>query len=193
MSKPSKRIPPKVLNVYANSVFNNAFICQILAKDPQHALKRTVEVTLADLLNDYSNLNYQYTTVKFQIIKVDGLNCYSKFKGHELTRDYVRSLIRVGTSRVDIFYDVFTKENIHVRIQTLAITSKTVSHSIQSKIRKKIISRYDEILTDISFDDLVKIILFGKLASESFEAGKKIYPLKNLEIMKSKVLTPYII
>ena len=37
-------------------------------------------------------------------------------------------------------------------------------------------------------DDLVKIVVNGKLASEIYHNAKKIYPLKRVEIIKSKVI-----
>jgi small subunit ribosomal protein S3Ae len=192
MSKPSKKSPLLVYNVHADSVFKDKVIAQILGREPEKILKRTVETTLADILEDFTNLYYQYIKIKFQIVKVDGQEAYTKFKGHEMTRDYIRSLIRVGTSRVDVFYDLITSDNIHCRIQTLVITAKRVSHSKQTAIRKKVIEVYDEKLKNISLDDLVQYMLFGKMAADALQAAKKIYPIKKVEIMKSKILTPYL-
>jgi len=192
MSKPLKKSPLLIYNVHTDSVFKDKVIAQILGRESEKILKRTVETTLADLTEDFSNLYYQYIKIKFQIVKVDGQEAYSKFKGHEITRDYIRSLIRVGTSRVDIFYDLITSDNIHCRIQTLVITAKRVSHSKQTEIRKKVIEMYDEKLKNISLDDLVQYMLFGKMATDALQAAKKVYPIKKVEIMKSKILTPYI-
>jgi small subunit ribosomal protein S3Ae len=192
MSKPSKKSPLLIYNVHADSVFKDKVIAQILGRESEKILKRTVETTLADLTEDFSNLYYQYIKIKFQIVKVDGQEAYSKFKGHEITRDYIRSLIRVGTSKVDVFYDLITSDNIHCRIQTLVITAKRVSHSKQTEIRKKVIEMYDEKLKNISLDDLVQYMLFGKMATDALQAAKKVYPIKKVEIMKSKILTPYI-
>jgi ribosomal protein S3AE len=35
-------------------------------------------------------------------------------------------------------------------------------------------------------------MLFGKMATDALQAAKKVYPIKKVEIMKSKILTPYI-
>ena len=37
-------------------------------------------------------------------------------------------------------------------------------------------------------DDLIKTVVNGKLASEIYHNAKKIYPLKRVEIIKSKVI-----
>jgi small subunit ribosomal protein S3Ae len=191
MSKQSKKSPLLIYNVHADSVFKDKVITQILGREPEKILKRTVETTLADLTEDFSNLYYQYIKIKLQIVRIDGQEAYSKFKGHEITRDYIRSLIRVGTSKVDVFYDLITSDNIHCKIQTLVITAKRISHSKQTEIRKKVIEMYDEKLKNISLDDLVQYMLFGKMAADVLQAAKKIYPIKKVEIMKSKILTPY--
>jgi small subunit ribosomal protein S3Ae len=191
MSKQSKKSPLLIYNVHADSVFKDKVITQILGREPEKILKRTVETTLADLTEDFSNLYYQYIKIKLQIVRIDGQEAYSKFKGHEITRDYIRSLIRVGTSKVDVFYDLITSDNIHCKIQTLVITAKRISHSKQTEIRKKVIEMYDEKLKNISLDDLVQYMLFGKMAADVLQAAKKIYPIKKVEIMKSKILSPY--
>lgn len=193
MSKAVKKAPPKIYNVHADSIFKDKLVAQILGREPNSILKRTIEVTLAELFEDYTNLYYQYVKLKFQIIRVEGNEAYAKFKGHELTRDYVRSLIRVGTSAVYAIYDLYTIENIHCRIQTLAITTKRVSHSKEKAIRKAIWSIYDAKLKSVSLDDLVQYIILGKLAADILVEAKKIYPLKKVEIIKSKVLTPYLL
>jgi Ribosomal protein S3AE len=192
MSKSSKKAPVYVYNVHANSVFKDKVIAQILGKTPDSILKRTVETTLADLLDDQNNIYFQYIKLKFQIIKVDGYEAYSKFKGHEMTRDYVRSLVRPGTSRVDTFYDVYTTDNIHCRLQALAITAKHVGHSVESEIRKAVTKKFEELLSNVSLDELISKTFLGNVSAELNAAAKKIYPLKKFELIKSKVLTKYI-
>ena len=55
----------------------------------------------------------------------------------------------------------------------------------------KVASEYNEVELwgdKKSFDELVKIVVNGKLASEIYHNAKKIYPLKRVEIIKSKVI-----
>jgi len=190
-AKAIKKAPPKIFNVHVNSVFKDKVVGQILGREPEHILRRTVETTLADLFEDYTNLYYQYVKLKFQIVKVDGGEAYAKFKGYELTRDYVRSLIRPGTSAVYAIYDITTKDNIECRITTLAITAKRVSHSKESKIRKKIWELCEEKLSNLNLDDLVQYVCLGKFSADVLIEAKKIYPLKKVEVIKIKLLTPY--
>lgn len=192
-TKAIKKAPPKIFNVHVDGVFKDKIIGQILGREASHVIKRTVETTLAELFEDYTNLYYQYVKLKFQIIKVDGTEAYAKFKGYELTRDYVRSLIRVGTSAIYAIYDVNTTDNIHCRIQTLAITAKRVSHSKESLINKSIWKVCEEKLSNLSLDDLVQYVCLGKLSADILIEAKKIYPLKKVEVIKIKVLTPYVI
>ena len=45
------------------------------------------------------------------------------------------------------------------------------------------------LIADCEVDDLVKVCVNGKLASEIYHNAKKIYPLKRVEIIKSKVIS----
>ncbi len=186
-----RKAPPKVYNVHVDGVFKNKVVAQILGREGS-VLKRTIEVTLADLVEDYTNLYYQYIKLKFQIVGVDEQELFAKFKGHELTRDYVRSLVRVGTSAVYAVYDFNTTDNIHFRIQVLAITAQRVSHSKESAIRKRIWKVCEEKLPKMSFDEAAEYIYLGKLAADINQEAKKVYPLKKVEVIKSKVLTPFL-
>ncbi|HLI46175.1 MAG TPA: hypothetical protein VKU94_03180 [Geobacterales bacterium] len=189
--KAIRKAPPKTFNVHVNGVFKDKVIGQILGREPEHILRRTVETTLAELMDDYTNLYYQYVKLKFQIIKVEDNEAYAKFKGYELTRDYVRSLVRPGSSAIYAIYDVVTKDNVECRIQALAITAKRISHSKESLIRKRIWQVCEEKLSNMSLDDLVQYVCLGKLSADILIEAKKIYPLKKVEVIKIKILTPY--
>ena len=55
-------------------------------------------------------------------------------------------------------------------------------------MRKTIEDLLVEAAAERSFDDLVSVCVNGKLASEIYHKAKKIYPLKRVEIIKSKVI-----
>jgi small subunit ribosomal protein S3Ae len=105
----SKRDPwalKKWFSVHAPSYLGGVFIAEVPAAEPQKLLMRTLEVSLYDLTKDISHLPIK---LKFQIHKVDGLQAFTRFKGLELTRDYLRSLVRKGTSKVAAVAEVKTK------------------------------------------------------------------------------------
>ncbi len=46
----------------------------------------------------------------------------------------------------------------------------------------------NEIASEKTFEELVEGIVTGKIASEIYHQAEKIYPLKRVEIIKTKVL-----
>ncbi len=59
---------------------------------------RTIEVTLGELTSDAGANN---TKLTFKITDVGSDSAYTEFVKHELTRDYLRSLVRRGASKVE--------------------------------------------------------------------------------------------
>ena len=140
---------------------------------------------MRELTGDFSK---QYIKLRFEIDNVAGDVANTKFTGHKTTTDYVRSMIRRGTSRIDASAIVTTKDGRKIKLQVLAVTIRRAKSSQQRYMRSVIEDLILETASEKTFDDLVKIVVNGKLASEIYHNAKKIYPLKRVEIIKSKVI-----
>ena len=99
-----------------------------------------IEVTLYDITGDLTQVHVH---LYFQIIEVKGDKAYTRFKGHELSRDYMRSLIRRKSSKIQGIFDVVTKDGYKLRITAVTLTSYRCKTSQKKAIRK--------IMRDISF------------------------------------------
>ena len=75
-----------------------------------------------------------------------------------------------------------------IKLQVLAVTIRRAKSSQQRYMRSVIEDLLREAASEKSFDELVKVCVNGKLASEIYHNAKKIYPLKRVEIIKSKVV-----
>jgi small subunit ribosomal protein S3Ae len=140
---------------------------------------------MRELTGDFSK---QYIKLRFEIDNVAGEVANTKFTGHKTTTDYVRSMIRRGTSRIDASTVVTTKDDRKLKLHVLAVTIRRAKSSQQKFMRKTIEDLLIETAAEKSFDDLIKTVVNGKLASEIYHSAKKIYPLKRVEIIKSKVI-----
>ena len=165
--------------------FEDKEIGETPAKDPELLIGRGVEVTMRELTGDFSK---QYIKLRFEIDNVAGEVANTKFTGHKTTTDYVRSMIRRGTSRIDASTIATTKDGRKVKLQVLAVTVRRAKSSQQRYMRKVIEDLLVEAAAEKSFDDLIKSVVTGKLASEIYHNAKKVYPLKRVEIIKSKVI-----
>ena len=79
-------------------IFGDKEIGETPAKDADLLIGRGVEVTMRELTGDFSK---QYMKLRFEIDSVAGEVANTRFTGHKTTTDYVRSMIRRGTSRID--------------------------------------------------------------------------------------------
>ncbi len=165
--------------------FEDKEIGETPAKDAKLLIGRGVEVTMRELTGDFSK---QYIKLRFEIDNVAGEVANTKFTGHKTTTDYVRSMIRRGTSRIDASTIATTKDGRKIKLQVLAVTVRRAKSSQQKYMRKIIEDLLVEAAAEKSFDELIKVVVNGNLASEIYHNAKKIYPLKRVEIIKSKVI-----
>lgn len=172
-------------NIMTPKEFGEAEIGTTPARDPNMLIKRTVESSLRELSGDFSK---QYIKLYFQIKDVAGDIANTNFIGHQVTSDYVRSMIRRGTSRIDSISHVNTQDGVKMKIHVLAITIKRAKSSQQKFIRETMERLVAEAAAERTFRDLVEDVITGKLASHIYHEAKKIYPLKRVEIVKTRVI-----
>ncbi len=187
-SKKAKAIKaqPKVwITILAPKYFGFAELGRTMASSLGKIIRRTLWTTLYSITNDFS---HQHIKLCFQIVKAEGDKAYTIFKGHELARDYVRSLIRRGSSRVDSIFDVETKDGYRLRVFMLAVTVKRAKTSQKSAIRAIMRQVVEERALQLNFEDFVQELVLGKISSDAYNNAKKIYPLRKVEAMKSKLL-----
>ena len=183
--KAGKWMIKKWFVVYAPPLFNSVEIGEVPADEPSKLINRTLEITLFDITRDLSHLHIK---LRFQIDRVERDKAFTRFKGMELTRDYVRSLIRRGSSLIQLIQDVQTTDNALLRVTVLAMTPTRCKSSQKRAIRKAFMNVLTEFSSKVDFDSFIKAAVYGDLSNQLFAAGKKIYPLRKVEIYKIKVL-----
>ena len=170
--------------VMAPEMFDRAELGETPADEPEQVYDRTIQTTLGELQNDPSENN---TKLTFQIADVGSDTAYTEFIQHELTRDYLRSLTRRGTSKVDAFITVLTTDDYRVQVQPVAYTTKSADHSQEHAIRRTMIDLVEEAADDRTFEGLVDSIVEGRLSSAIYAEAKTIYPLRRVEVQKTRV------
>jgi len=78
---------------------------------------RTITTTLGELTGDSGANN---TKLTFKITDVGSDTAYTEFIKYELTRDYLRSLVRRGASKVEASITVLTTDDYRIRVQPVA-------------------------------------------------------------------------
>ncbi|MDR3063286.1 MAG: 30S ribosomal protein S3ae [Methanobrevibacter sp.] len=165
-------------------IFPEKDIGETPSKDPDFLLGRRVDLTMRELTGDFSK---QYIKLKLEVNDVVGSIAKTKFIGHQVTSDYVRSMIRRGSSRIDAHIFVKTRDNVKVKLHVLAITTRRAKSSQKKFMRETIINLVEKAAKERSFEDIIETSVNGRFSSEIYHKAKKIYPLKRVEIVKSKI------
>lgn len=175
----------KWFKVIAPALFGSANLGLVPASDENSIIGRKIETTLYDLTGDFNAI---YSHLYFQIIKVEGDNAYTRFKGYELSRDFIKSLIRRKSTKIEHVLIVNTKDNYKLKVKTLALTTYKIQRSQQASMRHIIEDIITKRAQESTFDEFVKSMIFESLSNDLFQSLKKIAPLRKVEIAKSRVL-----
>ncbi|MEF8784914.1 MAG: 30S ribosomal protein S3ae [Haloarculaceae archaeon] len=169
-------------DVLAPEQFGREELGETPADESEKVLGRTIETTLGDIRDDASENN---TKLTFKINEVASDTAYTEFIKHELTRDYLRSLVRRGSSKVGAYITVLTTDDYRVQIQPVALTTKDADESQEKAIRRTMIDIVEEAAAERTFEELVDSIVEGRLSSAIYNEAKTIYPLRRVEIQKT--------
>ncbi len=149
-------------------------------------LGRTVETTLFDITGDFAQ---QYLQLRFKVVNVTGNEAQTIFSGHEYSRDYLRSLVRRGSTRVDAILDAKTTDSYVVRLSVVILPVSRLNTGQITYLRKIVRDIVGEKAKILTFDQFVQEAVLGKIASDIYNIAKKITPLRHVGVRKSKLLS----
>ena len=115
-------------------------------------------------------------------------------KSHEYSADYLRSLVRRGSSRIDGIFKVTTKDGYTTRISIVVFARGRVKIAQQHTIRQIMREVIEEKAKTLTYDQLCHDIVLGSVAkagigSDIYNLAKKINPLRHVGVRKSKLLS----
>jgi small subunit ribosomal protein S3Ae len=171
--------------IVAPSFFGNIELGSVPAAEQEQLIGRVVEATLYDITQDFSHM---YLKMFFQVSELDGKTAKTVFKGHEYSRDYLRSLVRRRTTKVDALLNLTTKDGYKLRIAISALTLSRIKTSQEKVIRGIMQKTIKEKSAALTLDQFVQEMVLGKIASDIYNISKKVAPLRHVGIRKSKLV-----
>jgi small subunit ribosomal protein S3Ae len=174
------------VTVLASPSFGNAPIGRVPMTDIEKPAGRVVETTLYDILKQDPQ-HYSFK-LYFQIDRVDGDTAYTTLKGHEFSREYLRSLIRRGSSMSDFIKDYVTKDGYLVRVYTIALSQGRMNASKKHEIRMIVDKIIGDRAATLAYDQFVQETVLQKLASDVYNEAKKITRLRHVGVRKTKLI-----
>jgi len=171
-------------NLVAPEMFGKANIGETVADVPEKLIGRVIEVTLGELTNDLSKQNIKLV---LKVDSVGGDSAYTKFTGHQLTQDYLRSLIKRSTSNIETNISVLTKDGYTVRVKPSCYTIKRARANQVKAIRSIMNSVITSRAREMNMEQFVQEIVTGKLSASIYHDVKPIYPLRRVEVRKTEI------
>ena len=176
----------KWVSVTAPDSFNNVHIADIPITDEEKAKGRVIEVTLFDILKGDPS-QYQYK-LYFQIDKVVGEKATTIFKRYEYAKEFLRSLIRRGSSKINFIIDTKTKDGYVFRIKVLALSHRELNSSRKHALRLVARKIIEKSVPNMTIDEFVQASCYNKINSDIMAAAKKIIHLRHVGLEKVKLV-----
>jgi len=176
----------KWVTVVAPDSFNNVPIAYVPITSEETAKGKVIEVTLYDILKgDPSQHQYK---MYFQIDKVEGDKATTIFKRYEYAKEFLRSLIRRGSSKIEYVLDVKTKDGYIFRIKVLGLTHRPLNTSRQRAFRLISKDVMEKTVPQMSIDQFVQATCYGKINSDIMGAAKRVIRMRHVGLEKVKLI-----
>ncbi len=172
-------------DVYLPPYFGESKVGETPADDPSKVVGRVMETTLAQITGDFSQ---EYLKLYFQITDVEDHSARTVFKGHEYLRDYLRSLVRRRSTKVDGIFRVTTVDGYRLKVVVVALTQTRIKTSQERAIRRIMREIVEKKAQTLTFDQIVHEMVLGKLASDIYNEARKITALRHVGVRKSELL-----
>jgi small subunit ribosomal protein S3Ae len=173
-------------DVYSPSYFGELVVASVPVEEPGALVGRVVETTLYDITNDFA---HQSIKLYFLVVNSRDHKAETILKSHEYATDYLRSLVRRGSTRLDGIFNAKTKDQFTTRISVVAFTRDRIKASQEHGIRQVMKQIIEERAAALNYDQLTHEAVLGKLGSDIYNLAKKIAPLRHVGVRKSKLLS----
>jgi small subunit ribosomal protein S3Ae len=170
--------------------------------DAEQANGRVIENTLHDMMkgNPDQSMDQHQIKIFVQIDKITDGSASTRFKGHEYAKEFLRSLIRRGSSMVNFVHDYTTQDGHTFRVALIAFTQRRVNASKKHEIRliaHRILSEKIPQMTVEQFVQDVTGSKSGDIARETnspigaaiLDEVKKVATIRHIGIKKTKLIS----
>jgi small subunit ribosomal protein S3Ae len=150
--------------------------------------------------NPDQSMDQHQIKVFVQIDKIIDGTASTIFKGHEYAKEFLRSLIRRGSSMITFTHDYTTMDGHTFRVAVIAFTQRRVNSSKKHEIRMVAHRTLSERIPQLPVDQFVQEVTGGKgedasretnskLGAAILEDTKKITVIRHIGIKKTKLIS----
>ena len=176
----------KWVTVLAPDSFNNVPVAYVPITDDENAKGRVIEVTLFDILKgDPSQHQYK---IYFQIDNVKDDKATTIFKRYEYAKEFLRILVRRGSSKVNFIIEAKTKDGFVFRLKVIALTHRQLNTSRKHALRLIARDVIEKTVPQMTIDQFVQATCYGKINSDIMAAAKKLIRMRHVGLEKVKLV-----
>jgi small subunit ribosomal protein S3Ae len=124
----------------------------------------------------------------FQLNKVEDDKASSIFKRFEYSKEFLRSLVRRGSSKINFIIDAKTKDGYIFRIKVIALTHRQLNTSRKHALRLIARDIINKTVPEMTIDQFVQATCYGKINSDIMAAAKKVIRIRHVGLEKVKLI-----
>ena len=161
-------------------------LADIPITDEENAKGRVIETTLYDILKqDISQYNVK---LYFQIDRIEDDTAYTIFKRYEYSKEFLKSLVRRGSSKINFITDAETKDGYVFRINVIALTHQQLNSSRKHALRLAARNIINRDVPQLDIHQFVQKTCYGDIHASILAEGKKLTRLRHVGLEKVKLV-----
>jgi len=157
--------------------------------DTTTAIGRVVENTLFDIKKQ--DPADHKTKVFVEIENINEGVASTIFKGHEYGKEFLRSLVRRGSSMITHIHNYTTQDGHEFRVEIIAFSQRRINSSKKHELRRVIHNLLSEKIPQWDLSSFIKQVTDenSDFNREILEKGKRISSLRHIGIKKTKLVS----
>jgi small subunit ribosomal protein S3Ae len=170
--------------------------------EAEQAKGRVIENTLHDMMkgNPDQTMDQHQIKIFIQIENIANGTANTRFKGHEYAKEFLRSLVRRGSSMVSFVHDYTTQDGYKFRVAFITFTQRRVNASKKHEIRMIAHKTLSEKIPQMTVEQFVQSVTGSKSASmpretnsllgaAMYDEARKIATIRHIGIKKTKLIS----
>ena len=189
MAKRVRAVDPwklkKWYSVISPRIWDEKEVGSTAASDEKLLYGRILQVPASFLTGSVGHAQY---ILKFRIVQVVGSEARTIFEGYELDNAFIKRLTRRHSSKIEVVFDVKTRDDHVLHVKAITWTAVHVSRSQATAIRKIMQQMIEERAQKFGADELMKEFVIGDFTRKIADEASKIAPIRRVEVAKVRVL-----
>src|SRR5919204_4106313 len=173
--------------INAPQAFGGSVLNYIPVTNPETARGRVIENTLYDIKRQ--DPAQHQIKIFLELDKIYQGTGTTIFKGHEYAKEFLRSLIRRGSSMVNYVHDHTTIDGYTFRVAVIAFSQRRLNSSKKHEIRMVAQRLLADKIPKLTVDQFVQEVTMGKMGADLLAEAKKIGSLRHIGIKKTKLIS----